>query len=117
VHFFWGSFHLAVTRFSGRLASLPKNVDPLTREAYSHEVINCGFRPGDLRFKHAAFHSYTMPAPSELDKEIVHPSTASWDSQLGEFIFKYDDVRTAKSPDQAILDFCQSTYAAGAKLA
>lgn len=117
VHFFWGSFDLAVSRFCGRRASLPKEADAMTREAYSHEVISCGFWPGDRRFKNAAFYSYTMPAPSGLDKEMVHPSTAHWDSQLGEFILKYDDVRTAESPDQAILDFCQSTYEAGAKLA
>lgn len=117
VHFFWGSFDLAVTRFSGRRASLPKDADAMTREAYSHEVISCGFWPGDRRFKHAAFYSYTMPAPSGLEREIVNPNTAHWDKQLGEFILKYEDVRSAQSPDQAILDFCQSTYEAGAKLA
>ena len=117
VHFFWGSFDMAVTRFSGRRASLPKDADPLTREAYSHEVISCGFWPGDRKFKQAAFYSYTKPAPAGVDKEIVHPSSAHWDSQMGEFILKYEDVRTAQSPDQAIFDFCQSTYEAGAKLA
>jgi Family of unknown function (DUF5996) len=117
VHFFWGSFDLAMTRFSGRRASLSKDTDPVTREAYSHEVISCGFWPGDRRFKQAAFYSYTKPAPSGLDKEIVHPSSAQWDSQMGEFILKYEDVRLAQSPDQEILDFCQSTYEAGAKLA
>jgi hypothetical protein len=106
-----------VTRFSGRRAALPKDVDPLTREAYSHEVISCGFWPGDRRFPHAAFYSYTKPAPAELEKQIVHPEAAYWDTQLGEFILKYDDVRTAPSPNQAILDFCQSTYEAGANLA
>ena len=108
---------MAVTRFSGRRASLPKDADPLTREAYSHEVISCGFWPGDRKFKQAAFYSYTKPAPAGVDKEIVHPSSAHWDSQMGEFILKYEDVRTAQSPDQAIFDFCQSTYEAGAKLA
>ena len=117
VHFFWGSFDLAVTRFSGRRAPLPKEVDPLTREAYSHEVISCGFWPGDRRFEHAAFYSYTKPAPAGLEKEIVRPNTAYWDTQMGEFILKYDDVRTAPSPNQAILDFCQTTYEAGANLA
>ena len=117
VQFFWGSFDLAVTRFSGRRAALPENADPMTREAYSHEVISCGFWPGDRRFPHAAFYSYTMPAPAELKKEIVRPTPAYWDTQLGEFILKYDDVRAAPSPDQSILDFCQSTYEAGAKLA
>ena len=72
---------------------------------------NCGFWPGDRRYKHAAFYSYTKPAPAGIEK------TAHWDSQMGEFILKYDDVRAADSPDQAILDFCQSTYEAGANLA
>jgi hypothetical protein len=117
VHFFWGSFDLAVTRFSGRRASLPKDADPMTREAYSHEVISCGFWPGDRRFGHAAFYSYTMPAPPGLNQEVASPKEAYWDTKLGEFILKYDDARAAESPDQAILDFCQSTYEAGAKLA
>ncbi len=117
VHFFWGSFDLAVTRFSGRRATLANDADAMTREAYSHEVISCGFWPGDRRFRQAAFYSYTMPGPAGLDREAVSPSSAYWDTQLGEFILKYDDVRAAASPDQAILDFCQSTYEAGAKLA
>ena len=117
VHFFWGSFDLAVTRFSGRRASLPKDADPMTREAYSHEVISCGFWPGDRRFGYPAFYSYTIPAPEGLNQQIVSPTPAYWDTKLGEFILKYDDVRSADSPDEAILDFCQSTYEAGAKLA
>ncbi len=117
VHFFWGSFDMALTRFSGRPAELPKDVDPLTREAYSHEVISCGFWPGDRKFKHAGFYCYTKPAPPGLEKEVVSPRAAHWDTQLGEFILKYEDARSAKSPGQAILDFCQSTYEAGAKLA
>ena len=117
VQFFWGSFDLAVTRFSGRRASLPKDVDALTREAYSHEVISCGFWPGDRRFKQPAFYSYTKPAPSGIDKESIRPAAAYWDPQMGEFVLKYDDVRNSESPDQAILDFCQSTYEAGANLA
>jgi hypothetical protein len=117
VQFFWGSFDLAVTRFSGRRATLPDDVDPLTREAYSHEVISCGFWPGDRKFKHPAFYSYTKPAPAGIDEEGVRPSAAYWNSQMGEFILEYEDVRAAESPEQAILDFCQSTYEAGAKLA
>jgi len=117
VHFFWGSFDLAVTCFSGRTTVLPADVDPVTREAYSHEVISCGFWPGDPTFPHAAFYSYTKPAPPGLDIEAVRPDMAQWDAKMGEFILKYDDVRAAKSPDQAILDFCQSTYEAGANLA
>ena len=117
VHFFWGSFDLAVTRFSGRRAVLPKDADALTREAYSHECISCGFWPGDRRFPHAAFYSYTAPKPSGLDKESVLASAGYWDTQLGEFILRYDDVRTAQAPEKDILDFCQTTYEAGAKLA
>jgi len=117
VHFFWGSFDLAVTRFSGRRAAQGKDVDPITREAYSHEVISCGFWPGDRRFKNAAFYSYTAPRPSGLDQEPVRPRAAYWDTQLGEFILKYDDVLASETPEKDILDFCQSTYEAGAKLA
>jgi hypothetical protein len=117
VHFFWGSFDLAVTRFCGRRAPQPEKTDPITAEAYSHEVISCGFWPGDRRFKAPAFYSYVIPAPPEIDKEPVRPAAASWDTQLGEFILKYDAVREAEAPEQAILDFCQSTYEAGAKLA
>jgi hypothetical protein len=117
VQFFWGSFDLAVTRFSGRPAPPPKGADAMTREAYSHEVISCGFWPGDRRYKQAAFYSYTMPAPAGLEKEKVRPSAAHWDAQMGEFLLNYDEVRAASSPDQAILDFCESTYEAGANLA
>ena len=91
VHFFWGSFDLAVTRFCGRPAALPENADLITREAYSHEVISCGFWPGDRRFKYPAFYSYTIPAPEGLSKEPVHPNSAYWDTQSGEFLLKYDD--------------------------
>ncbi len=117
VQFFWGSFDLAVTRFSGRRAPLAQNADRITREAYSHEVISCGFWPGDRRYKQPAFYSYTAPAPAGIDEEKIRPDTAYWDGQMGEFLLKYDDARAANSPEQAILDFCQSTYEAGAKLA
>jgi len=117
VHFFWGSFDLAVSRFSGRRAPQHEGADAMTREGYSHEVISCGFWPGDRRFKHAAFYAYTAPSPAGLDKEIIRPAAAHFDTQLGEFIFKYDDLRTAASPEQNLLEFCQSTYEAGAKLA
>jgi hypothetical protein len=117
VQFFWGSMDLAVTRFSGRRGSLPKGADAMTREAYSHEVSSCGFWPGDRRYKQAAFYSYTMPAPTGFEKEKVRPGAAYWDTQLGEFLLKYDDVRAADSAEKAILDFCQSTYEAGTNLA
>lgn len=117
VHFFWGSFDLAVTRFSGRPSPLPPDVDAVTREAYSHEVISCGFWPGDRRFPHPAFYSYTKPTPQGIEKQQLRPPAARWDLPLGEFILNYDDARTAQSPETAILDFCQSTYEAGANLA
>ncbi len=117
VHFFWGSFDLAVTRFSGQRAPQKEGVDPVTREAYSHEVTSCGFWPGDRRFKEAAFYAYSAPVPPGLDGETVGPKAAHWDPQLGEFILKYEDVRTSTSPEDSILEFCQSAYEAGAKLA
>jgi hypothetical protein len=117
VHFFWGSFDLAVTRFSGRPAPPNEKADPVTREAYSHEVISCGFWPGDRRFKQPAFYSYTAPVPAGLDQEVVRPQAGHWDKTLGEFILTYEDARTAASPERSILEFCQSTYEAGAKLA
>lgn len=117
VHFFWGSFDMAVTRFSGRRAPVRLDADSINREAYSHEVISCGFWPGDRRFKEPAFYSYTAPSPPGLANESILPQAAYWDNQLGEFILKYDDVRISKSPERAILDFCQTTYEAGAKLA
>jgi hypothetical protein len=117
VHFFWGSFDLAVTRFSGRLAPQPEKTNPIMAEAYSHEVISCGFWPGDRRSKHPAFYAYALPAPSGFDKELVRPEAASWDAALGEFILKYEAIREGDGPEQAILEFCQSTYEAGAKLA
>jgi hypothetical protein len=117
VHFFWGSFDLAVTRFSGRAAPQKEGVDRVTREAYSHEVTSCGFWPGDRRFKEASFYAYSAPSPPGLDAEPVRPAAGHWDRQLGEFILKYSDVRTEAAPDQAILDFCESAYEGGAKLA
>jgi hypothetical protein len=117
VHFFWGSFDLAVTRFSGRPAPQRADADAITKEAYSHEVISCGFWPGDRRFKHAAFYSYTAPPPAGLALEAIRPAAGHWNDQLSEFILKYEDVRTASSPETDILEFCQSTYEAGAKLA
>jgi hypothetical protein len=117
VHFFWGSFDLAVTRFSGRVAPQKPDVDAMTREAYSHEVSSCGFWPGDRRYKNPSFYGYSAPAPAGLGNEKIRPQAAYWDAQMGEFFLKYDDARAADSPDQAVLDFCRSTYEAGAKLA
>jgi hypothetical protein len=117
VHFFWGSMDLAVTRFSGRRAPPREGADEMTREAYSHEVSSCGFWPGDRRFKNATFYAYSAPSPPGLEGERMRPEAAYWDPQFGEFILKYDDARAATSPEQSILDFCQSAYEAGAKLA
>jgi hypothetical protein len=117
VHFFWGSFDLAVTRFSGHRAPERPNADRMTREAYSHEVSSCGFWPGDGRLEEAAFYAYAAPTPQGFADALVRPQAAAWNPQLGEFILKYDDVRTADSPESAILDFCQSTYEAAANLA
>jgi hypothetical protein len=111
VHFFWGSFDLAVTRFSGQRAPQPEKTNSIMAEAYSHEVISCGFWPGGRGFKHPAFYAYALPAPSGIDK------AAHWDTQLGEFILKYEAIREVEAPERAILDFCQGTYEAGAKLA
>jgi Family of unknown function (DUF5996) len=115
VHFFWGSFDLAVTRFSGRRAPEREGADPITREAYSHEVSSCGFWPGDRRFPYPAFYAYAAPSPAGIENEPAHPG--GWNPQLGEFILKYDDVRAAGDPEKAVLDFCQSSYEAAAKLA
>jgi hypothetical protein len=117
VHFFWGSFDLAVTRFRGCRAPAREAADPITKEAYSHEVSSCGFWPGDSRFPHAAFYAYFAPSPPGLETAPLRPSAAFWSAELGEFLLKYDDVRTSESPDAMILDFCQSAYEAGVRLA
>jgi hypothetical protein len=117
VHFFWGSFDLAVTRFSGRRAPERQGADVITREAYSHEVSSVGFWPGGGDIKGAAFYSYMAPAPQGFSEARVRPDAAFYHQQLGEFLLMYDDVRAAASPSTALLEFCQSTYEAGAKLA
>jgi hypothetical protein len=115
VHFFWGSFDLAVTRFNGKAA--PSGAaDPVMREAYSHEVISCGWWPGNRAFPHASFYAYAAPAIAGLDKEKIRPGSAGWDPQVSEFILKYEAARGEGSPDQAVLDFCRSTYEAAANL-
>ena len=115
VHFFWGSFDLAVTRFSGRRAPERPGADSITREAYSHEVSSVGFWPGSGAID-AAFYSYAAPEPPGFKNAHVLPSAARYDPQLSEFILMYDDVRNATSPSAALLDFCQSTYEAAANL-
>jgi hypothetical protein len=117
VHFFWGSFDLAVSRFSGRRAPERPGADAITREAYSHEVISAGFWPGSGKVKGAAFYSYTVPEPGGYSSARVLPGTAFYDPELHEFLLMYDEVRQAESPRRALLDFLQSTYNAGANLA
>jgi len=115
VHFFWGSFDLSCTRFSGRPAPPRKGV--ITSEAYSHECISAGFWPGGGPIPGAAFYSYTAPQPPGLQDEPIRPAAAGWNKDLSEFILMYEDVRRAESPRAALLEFLESTYAAGAKLA
>lgn len=114
VHFFWGSFDLAVSRFSGRRAPERLGADAMTREAYSHEVSSVGFWPGSGDIKDAAFYSYMVPEPQGFREARVRPDAAFYQKQLGEFILMYEDVRKAESPSASLLDFCQSTYEAGA---
>jgi hypothetical protein len=124
VHFFWGSFDLAVTRFSGRAAprhpgGVPNLPDAVAREAYSHEVSSAGFWPGGglgpVDF--AAFYSYAYPAPDGFAQAKVKPSAAYFHKELGEFLLPYDEVRAGADPDATLIDFLQSTYAAAADLA
>jgi hypothetical protein len=117
VHFFWGSFDLAVTRFSGRRAPERPGADPITREAYSHECISAGFWPGNGGYSEAAFYCYAAPVPAELDAEKIEPAAAAYDNALGEFVLKYSAMRSQNSPDDALRAFLQTTYTAGAKLA
>jgi Family of unknown function (DUF5996) len=117
VHFFWGSFDLCVTRFSGRRAPERAGADPVTREAYSHEVISAGFWPGGGDIKGAAFYAYAAPEPAGLSTQKVQPAEAFYDPQIKEFLLMYDDLRRVQSPHDALLSFLQSTYDAGANLA
>ena len=115
IHFFWGSFDLAVTRFSGRRAPDRPGADAITKEAYSHEVSSVGFWPG-AGLGDPAFYSYAAPEPEGFSAATVQPGPAHYDPQLREFILMYDDVRNAESPSAALLEFCESTYQAGANL-
>ena len=121
VHFFWGSFDLAVTRFSGRQApphpgGVPHLPDAVTREAYSQEVSSLGFWPGADAMPQAIFYSYAYPVPKGFSDAKVKPAAASYNAQLKEFVLPYDAVRTAKTPDEALLEFAQSTYDAASML-
>jgi Family of unknown function (DUF5996) len=119
VHFFWGSFDIAVTRFSGRRApphpgGAPGLSDAVMREAYSHEVSSAGFWPGGGGIDYAAFYSYAYPEPDGFRSSAVAPAGASFNAALGEFLLPYDSVRAAPDPDAALLAFLQSTYEAAA---
>jgi hypothetical protein len=119
VHFFWGSFDLAVSRFSGRAAPALASNSPnlgawVMQEAYSHEVSSCGFWPGNGGFGQAAFYSYAYPEPPGFSEVPVRPDAAHYDPDLGQFILPYDAVRRASSPDDDLIDFLQTTYAAAA---
>jgi hypothetical protein len=121
VHFFWGSFDLVVTRFSGRRAPFrgggtPGLPDAVVKEAYSHEVSSAGFWPGGAGVDDAAFYSYAYPEPEGFSKAPVKPRETYYHEQLGMFILPYEVVRTAASPDQALMSFLQSTYDAAADL-
>jgi hypothetical protein len=117
VHFFWGSFDLAVTRFSGRRAPVRPGADRITREAYSHEVSSVGFWPGGGGIGGPAFYSYMAPEPKGFRDVRALPAKAQYDTNLNEFVLMYDDVRAESSPSATLLDFCQSTYEGGADLA
>jgi hypothetical protein len=119
VHFFWGSFDLAVTRFSGRRAprhpgGVPHLPDAVASEAYSHEVSSAGFWPGSGAIDYPAFYSYAYPEPAGFRAANVKPEAAFFSEAMGEFVLPYDAVRTAANPDLALLDFLQSTYEAAA---
>lgn len=121
VHVFWGSFDLAVTRFSGQPApvhpgGIPALPDAVTREAYSHEVSSAGFWPGGEPIDEAAFYSYAYPTPTGFDSAAIEPEQAYYDSEAGEFILPYDAVRNASDPTAVLLSFLDSTYTAAAEL-
>lgn len=117
IHFFWGSFDLAVTRFSGRPAPPRDGADSIQREAYSHEVISAGFWPGNGGYGKAAFYCYAAPVPAGLAGTSIRPALAQWDSTLGEYILPYDELRLQPSPEATLLEFIESAYSAAADAA
>ncbi len=116
VHFFWGSCDLAVTRFSGKAAPDRPGADKITKDAYSHEEISAGWWPGGGGVENAAFYAYAAPEPVGFREHSVLPAAAYYDAKLGEFILPYEDVRNAADPQAALLQFLETTYAAGADL-
>ena len=117
VHFFWGSFDLAASRFSGRRAPERPGADAMTREAYSHDVISAGFWPGGSGIDDAAFYAYAAPEPAGYARSPVRPAAAYYHPDLKEFLLPYEKVRQSASPRQALLEFLQSTYEPAAELA
>ena len=116
VHFFWGSFDLAVTRFNGKQAPARPGADSVQAEAYSHEVISAGFWPGNGGYGRAAFYCYAAPVPEGLDKTILS-AKGVFNREMGEFILDYDDARSAGDPADAVLEFLQESYSAAANAA
>ena len=121
VHFFWGSFDLAVTRFSGAGAPVhpggfPGLPDSVTRDAYSHQEASVGFWPGSDAYPHPAFYAYAYPSPDGYADAPIQPDSAAWNADLGEWLLPYDAVRHAADSDAALLAFCQSSYDAAADL-
>jgi Family of unknown function (DUF5996) len=114
VHFFWGSFDLAVTRFSGRRAPDRPGADAVTREAYSHEVSSVGWWPGNGGFDTPMFYAYAAPEPAGFGEAKILPPEASYNAQLKEYFLPYDAVRKSRDPQRAVLDFFESTYEAAA---
>jgi len=117
VHFFWGSFDLAVTRFSGRPAPPRPDADVITREGYSHECSSLGFWPGGSGIDGPAFYSYTAPMPDGFGSAPIRPAKARFNEAMGQFQYTYDDMRAAPDPRKALLEFMQTSYEAGANLA
>jgi hypothetical protein len=116
VHFFWGSFDLAASRFSGRRAPERPGADRVTRDAYSHEETSAGWWPGGGEFTAPMFYAYAAPEPPGFRESTVRPAQAFYHAKLGEFVLSYDDVRNSPDPKAALMDFLQSTYEAGANL-
>ncbi len=115
VHFFWGSFDLCVTRFSGRTAPPRPEADHITQLAYSHEVSSCGFWPGSGNILEPAFYSYTAPEPAGFSRSGIAPDSAFYNSGTKGFILRYEDVRRSSDPDAMLLKFCRTTYDAAAR--
>ena len=116
VHFFWGSFDLAVTRFNGKRAPVRPDIDPVQREAYSHEVISAGFWPGNGGYGRAAFYAYAAPTPDGLQNTVLK-GKGSFNAKVGEFILDYEDARNSEDPADTVLQFLEDTYSAAADLA